>query len=572
MAENIIPLPGGGSVITDPERKRSISMNIDNLYRYRLVDDNSDVVQGTGVYVPNVDDIIWGFVLGWFRVSRVDYTLFEADLVLWEPPKNESDVGVSDVLLGIGPGYNSESWRVMIDSRAFPFRLDVDAKFRMYAVEAKEIRVFNGINTTASGEVISAYYTDAMDYVNEAIPLALVATRLFDNKAIKAPIMGYTTKKLEDGQLVTVVAYNVAGSPISYAKMLVHNTNLTRHPEEGMKRVKSIELISPYLSKSSPNTLDVPINATVATLAMRAKVTYIDGNFNIMDVVDETANGKFKLLGLKYWSPTLIGRPQDLDLVYQLSESEEYSYLQGETANGMVRQAYRIRGISVDPAFSLKVFAFPYWISSLVGYGMQYWLYDLDRQVARQIPKGAIELDPGSAPIDGLNYTTVQHITIGVNLKAVDVEYGDHRHIQLIQIALLRDGGMAASNWKMKFSGNQAGWYGDGLAAKVKAAGSGLSTVNVGQGAADKAAWLALVYTAIEPLYDPQTELGGLDPTHFVITTKTRTFEVPVAQWNRDLTFVNDLAEGETLYLKWLKRTSTGDLQLGVSGLPLHNV
>lgn len=571
MAVTIIPLPSGGRVVYEKDRMNS-SFNMDNLYKYRLVDDNSDVVSGKGDFVPNVGDMIFSFELGLFRVAHVDYTSYVADLVFWEEKKSASEVGVDDVLLGVGPGYSSESWRVLLDTRVFPHRLDIDMKFWMYGVEAKEVRVFRGVNWREDGEVISAYYAQG-EYIDDALPLNLAGTHIADNKAIKSPARGYTTKSnLKDGQLVTVVAYANSGEPVSIAKMLIQNTNLARHADDQMLRVKSIELISPYLSKTAPNTLEVPIHVTMETVVMRARVTYTDGNTKTMDVVDEDANGKFKLLGFKWWSPSQTGRPQDLVLTYQLSEGEEYSYLQGETANGRVTANYRIIGMPNDPARTLKVYAFPYWINNIQGYGLEYWLYDLDRQVARVIPKAAVELDQNSGQFDGLEYTLTQRITIGVNLGVVDVEYGDDRHVQKMQLSLLRDGGQNLSNWKVKFTASQQFWFGDGANALVKAVSGGVSTVNVSQGMTDFTAWLQKLYYNIQPLYDPREELQGLTPTHFIITTRTRSFEVPISQWRQDISFVTDLKEGENIYLKWIKRTVTGDLQLGVSGLPQHSV
>jgi hypothetical protein len=571
MAVTIIPLPGGGRVVYELDRLNS-SFNLANLYMYRLIDDSSDVIKGDGDFVPNVDDVIYDFKLGWFRVGHVDLTSYTVDLVFWEPPKNDSDVGVDDVLLGVGPGYSSESWRVLLDTRVFPHRLDIDMKFFMYGVEAKEVRIFRGVNTTDTGEVISAYYSQG-EYVSDAIPLDFAGQHILYNKAIKAPAQGYTTKEgLLDGQIVTVVTYSNSGAPTSYAKMLIMNTNLTRHANDSMKRVKSIEVISPYLSKTEPNTLEVPVDSTMETLVMRAKVTYADGSSRTMDIVDEDANGKFKLLGLKWWSPSQTGRPQGLKLVYELSESEEYSYLQGETVNGKVITSYRIIGIPVDPARSLKVYAFPVWLNSMQGYGLEYWLYDLDRQVARSIPKGAVALAENSPPFDGLEFTSVQHLRIGVTLKAVDVEYGEDVHTQQIQVALLRDGGLNMANWKVKFSGAQEVWFGNGTNAIVHALTGGISTVNVSQELTDYSVWLKQLYYSIDPLYDPQTELAGLEPTHFIITTKTRAFKVPITSWRQDINFVTDLGEGETLYLKWVKETASGDLQLGISGLPQHSV
>ena len=572
MAEVIIPLANGLTVITDEKRTRMLAFKIDDLYSYRLVDDSSDVVQGKGTYVPNVDDLVVVYDLGLFRVTRVDYTSYVADLTLWDLPKTTSDVGVSDVLLGVGTGYTSETWRAYLDTRTLPYRLDVDARLHLYADLATEIRIFKGIDITSSGEIISAYYNSSNEYVSDAIPLAVVSSDSVTNSNSKAPTAGYSILALDDGALVTAVVYSATGAILSIAKLLIHNTNVIRHPDDTVKRIKSIELISPYLSTTEPNVLNVPVNATIATLALRAKVTYIDGSTSTQDVADEDTNSKFKLLGLKYWSPTITGRLADLTLSYAPSEDEEYSYSQGITYAGTVTVPYQLRGLPVDPSYSLKLFVFPTWGGVLSGYSLEYWLYDLNRQVARRVPKAAISLDSTSAPFDGLEYVQAQTLKLGVNLSVVDVAYGTNTHVQTVQVALLRDGSIRASNWKVKFSSNQAGWYGDALEAVVSAGSSGLSTVNVANGCTDQASWLALVYQSLNALYDPQTENAAPDPTHFVVTTMTRVYEFPISQWQNDLTFINDLGEGQTIYLTFLRRNVSGDLQLAVAGLPVHMV
>lgn len=572
MAENIIPLPNGYTVITDQDREKASVFKLADLYSYRLVDDGSDVIKGEGKYVPNVDDLVIIYDLGMFRVSRVDYTSYVADLELWELPKSGGDVGVVDVLLGVGTGYTSETWRAMLDTRKLPYTLDVDGRLHMYSDLAKEFRVFKGIDITQTGEVISAYYNASNEYVNDAIPLKTVGTDVVTNLNIKAPTAGYSTVELEDGALVTAVFYSYTGAILSIAKLLIHNTNVIRHPDDSVKRIKSIEIISPYLSTTEPNVLNISISATVATLALRAKVTYIDGSTSIQDVVDEDSNGKMKLLGLKYWSPTITGRYADVTLSYAPSEGEEFSYSQGVTYAGTVTVPYQIRGLPADPSYSLKLFVFPSWISNLQGYTLEYWLYDLNRQVARRVPKAAVELHEDSMPFDGLEYTSVQTLKFGVNLSVVDTSYGSNRHVQTVQIALQRDGGLRATNWKVKFASNQPGYYGTGVEAIIRAGSSGLSTVNLKCGAVDKAAWLKLVFEPLQALYDPQTEVSAPAPTHFIVTTKTRVYEFPISQWANDLTFINDLQEGETLYVKFLKRNVSGDLQLAVAGFPTHSV
>lgn len=572
MADKEIVLSNGDSVII-PDR-RNDTLNLNDLYKYRLVDSSSEIVRGNGSYVAKVDDMIYSFAIGWMRCARVDLSDYSVDLVSWNPPNNHEDVSDVDELLGIGPGSTSESYRVYIDTRVFPHRLDINSRLRAYSETAKEVRVFKGYDDSETGTNIAANYDPAtMEYLGDAIPMRLVGTREIDNVGIMAPAAGFTTYELKNGAPVTVVVYGQSGQPIDVCRMLVHNTNVIRHPEDYAKRVKSVEIVSPYLSLTEPNTLEVRINATVATLSLRAKITYTNGLTSMQDVVEETANGKVKLIGLKYWSPQIPGDEQQLELMYALSEGEEYSYLQGETANGMVRVPYKIRALPADPAFTLKLFTFPVWKNSVQGYVLEHWICDLARQVTRRAPAAAVSLVDGYGAFDGLDYITNQRLRFGVDLSVVDPSYDGFTFAQIVQISLLRDGGIAGlSNWKVKFSGNQADWYGDALQASVHATTGGLSTINVGNNLGDKATWLQKLFWNAAPLYDIQTEPKAPEPTHFIVVTKTREFEFPVSQWNQNLTFVNDLTEGQTVYLKWIKRMVNADLQLGVSGLPLHAV
>lgn len=569
MAEQVIQY-NGDTIIVNKDRRR-LQIDMQDLYKYKLVDSGGAVTKTeAGKIIANENDLVYDFSMGWFRVSRMDYTTYVAELSVWEPTETGEPLENMDILLGTGPGYTTETWRCYLDTRVFPHRLQVDNQLFIRGAEADHIRIFKGVNTSASGEVISAWYVNN-EYVSDAIPLDLFATEKLNNVANKVPRMGWTTRKFENGDVVTAVSYNIHGTPIGYNKLLIHNTNLTRRPDEAQKRVQGIQLISSRLSSSEPNVLEMPINITVASLPLRARVTYSDGSTAVMDVVDETANGKFKLLGLKFWSPTVGGKEAPLTLTYELSQNEEYAYLQGQTANGRVTADYLIRGIESDPAYSLKLYAFPSWKDDTTGYQLDYWLYDGTRSKAIRVPRNAVELDADSTPFNGLDFVTIQTIKVGVRMKLIDTAYGEYRHVQQLQVSLLRSGGQRAENWKMRFSSAQTDWFG-GQMAKVTAGTAGLSFIELANGFTKYADWLNAMYYNINPLYDNMSEAVNTNaPTHVIITTNTRTFEIPVSSWSAKISFVNDVQEGGTIYLKWIKRMVNGDLQLGVSGVPVHN-
>lgn len=563
---------GNGDTVTVVEKRRTLMFKLSDLYKYRLVDSSDEVFKTeSGGFVANEDDMVFDYQMGWFRVSRTDYTTYVVDLVAWEPIKTSNGGEIFDVFLGGGAGHASETWRCYIDTRVFPHTLQLDNQLHIRGSEAHEVRVFKGTNVSATGEVISAYYNSNMEYIDDAIPLELVSTTKLNNISEKVAKMSHTTRKLLDGEMVTAVTYNIHGMPIDYNKLLVHNTNLVRRPDEAQRRVQGIQLISNYLLSSEPNVLFLPLNITIASLPLRARVVYTDGTSRTLDVTDEANNGKFKIMGLKYWSPTVAGREQPITLTYELSHNEEYSYLQGETANGRVTAEYLIRSDIVDPAYSLKLYAFPTWKNDITGYLLDYWLYDATRQTALRVPRNAVELHPDSQPFDGTDFTTIQLLKLSVNLQLINPAYGEYRHVQTMQVSLLRAGGVKQTNWKVKFSGNQPEWFGEGLMAKVTAGTAGMSYIELANGFTNQTDWLNAMYFNANPLYDNASEQVAPTPTHYILATNTRTFEFPVGQWPTKAMFVNDLAEGGTIYLRWIKRMINGDLQLGVTGVVVHN-
>lgn len=579
MSDQTTTLPNGDTVII-PTADRSIQIFIGDLYKYRLLDQNEDVITGGGKYVGRVNDLVYHFELGWMRVNSVDPTTFVVNLS--SAMKNTDDdqtVGEADRYLSTSSGYQSESWRVYLDTRTLPYRLEIDEGFRTYGTKTVGIKIWRGVDTTETGEVISAYYNQNNEYVSDMIPVNVVANvvdSVFSplaeivNTAIKAPLIGYTTKDLQEGEYVTLVGYSQDGQPVRSARCIIHKTNVYQRVEDTQRRIASIQLVSPYLSETEPNKLMVPLNINVASLVMRAKVTYTDGKSLTMDVGDETSGAKFMIYGLKYWSPTITGTPQRLSLVYRISPTEEYSRQEGESETGLVTEPYEIVATDVDPSMSLKLFVYPTWQAGINAYVLEYWLYDLVRLQWYRVPSNAIELDQNSRSFDGMDYTTVQTLTVAVKLNMLDPSWGTHRHVQTVHVALLRSGVLPATNWRVRHSSNQAAWYGDDKQALGSAVGAQNTVLDISCGFGDVDTWLDGLFYVQEPLYDILAEAKAPRPTHFVLMTRTQEFDFPIALWNNELTIINDLTEGQSLSIRFVRRDVNGELQLGVTALPLH--
>src|SRR5690606_3680018 len=332
---------------------------------------------GTGVYVPNVNDAVRDWKVGWYRVKSVDYTTGLSQLELWETPSTNTDVDQSELLLGVGPGYQSETWRVYVDTRKIPYTLEIDRRLHLYGTEVTHLKLFKGVDVSETGQVISAHYDQAGNLLGENIPLQLVATTDRTNTAIKCPTSSFTSVPLVDGEVVSYVAYAANGTPVSKGKLLVENTSLARRSESNLRYITGIRLESPFLSASDPQVIEFPINLNVDSITLQGVVEYSNGDIVKLPITGDVSD-KFSLFGLRHYVPTIEGQPVPLTLNYRLSDTE-YSYVQGPTANGSIAEAYRGITVRADNSYSVKLFAYPNWKGEVNGYELDFWLYSLDR-------------------------------------------------------------------------------------------------------------------------------------------------------------------------------------------------
>lgn len=569
MAEQKIPLANGDTIVVNTDR-RSVVLNLDDLYQYNLIDQGTEVGKGTsGAHiVPNVNDLIYSVSLGQFIVQRVDMTTYVAYLSVYEQPKSPGEVGNEDILLGVGPGYQSETWRCFYDDRVFPYSLQLDGRTRMYS--AGDMLIFKGVDISEGGEIIGQYYDQNGQFVSEKIPLALTQSEDPNNKLFYAPVTAYTTTPLKNGQVVTAVFYNKAGVQMSIAKLLIKESSLTRRVGSSAKYVKSIELDSPYLSKTDPTVLELPLNYTADTLALQGKVSYSDGSSKLLPVTTDPG-AKFALFGLESWTPSTQGQVEELTLRYLMSD-DEYSHDKNVTQNGAITDRYTVKAIPASVSYSVKLFVFPEWINATTGYKLRYWLFDLDRQAYYRLADGLVTLANDSASFDPLDFTTVQTLKVTVDLSKVSKTYIAHRHVQSVSVALKAAGSDRTSNWKVRPVATSKLWFGDKLEAPLTYVNANSSTVNLANGFKTQAEWLEALFYNNLPIFNPRSEARAPVPTHMVLHTASRQYEIDLSLWANDLTITKDLTDGQVLYIRWIKRMANTDLQLGVSGLPLHQV
>ncbi len=521
--------------------------------------------RGTGRYVPNVNDLVVDYTQGFFRVVAVDYTTLESTLQKWTPPTESQAVTDEDILLGAGPGTQSESFRAYLDTSVFPHRLAVDSRCHVYGTHCVSMKIFLGTDLSPAGEVISAFYDQSGVFLGENIPLELVAMPDQNNRAVKTPQVGYTTRHLPDGEVVTAVFYSDTGNVVSIAKLLIKNTAFMRTTDASRKYVTGISVETPFLSPSDPKLIQFPINMPVANLNLMGVVHYSDGS-KLKMPVDGT---KFSMYGLDNYISTVQGQKLPLVLTYKLSE-EEYSYVNEPSPNKHISEAYTATTLKADGSYSVKLFAYPVWIDRLNGYRLEYFLYNLDRETWYNVTN-VVQMATGSRAFNPSEYGILQKITVAVDLNRVDPKYAAYRHVQTFEITLLNDGDLNdQDNWTVGFSPGQSPPYGVGVQALATFVDAANWRLDLTCGCKTLEEWLDKVYYPTQPLVDPESEIEPPEPNFFVLVSGNSRAEFPIEQWGSLITVPTVPPEGRNVYLEFIRRGSVTDKQLAKSGLVVH--
>lgn len=528
---------------------------------------------GDTLYVPNVDDMVWDWDQGLHRVIAVDYTTGVSTLQKWQAPKDPNVVDNLDILLGVGPGYQSESYRAFLDTSVTPHTLALDSRLHIYGSTNASYKVFLGTDIgEETGEVISANYDQSGVFLGENIPLeadrALYGATVpadLEQVVVKVPMVGYTNKRLPDGEVVTVVIYDSVGGVRSVAKVLIKNTAFSRAVDSSMKYVTGISLETPFLSPSDQKVIQYPVNMPVGNLNLIGVVNYSDGS-KLRIPVDGT---KFVLHGLDNYIATQQGQKIPLVLVYRLADNE-YAYNTTPTSGRTITERFQATTLKNDGAYNVKMFAYPVWIDRQNGYRLEYFLYNGERQDyynVTSLVQGSID---GRA-FDPSLFGTVQHIAAAVDLNRVDPRFAAYRHVQSFAVTLFTHGDdKSRDNWTVGFSPGQDPAYGVGLQAKTQFINTGNWRFDVTCGATTKAEWLNKVFYATQPIYDEFSEPKAPEPNFFVLVSGTHEVEVPIDQWANYITAHESPREGGAVYIRFIRRNSTTDLHLGISGLIVH--
>ena len=525
---------------------------------------------GTGKYVPKEGDLIYEIVgrqVSPWIVQSIDPVTYVPVLVAQDFSNITNTFNETDYLLGVGPNTQSDTYRVYIDKSVSPFRLNVDR--RCFIGTAAYCKIFRGSNLSNDGIVVSGIFNEFGVLQTENIPCVLVARDNLTNHDIRVVGDGYTIFDLIDGEVVVAAFYSSAGATISKRQLLVENTGFIRQTDASKKYVSSIELDTPFLSTINNTLIEYPINVPLNSANLMGVVNYSDGS-SITLPVD---GNKFSLMGLDNYTATIIGQKTNLVLKYKLSNGEEALGVHTGT-DQFISEIYNIVTVATNGQYTVQLFAYPEWVSAVAGYRLRWFMYDLDRVSSYEVtPNVIINSNVGS--FNPTLYGTKQTLSVSINLRSVNGSYNDFNHVQIVDVVLNKPGTGrpnidSVPNWLVTNISNAGNVYGNDVYTTYKQVSLTDYTVRIGAGFNNLPDWLNALYNKTLPLYDPTIEAGPLEPTHFVILLNGVEFVNPISNWNSQIVLNQPVVNNSTMIIKFIKRLSTGDLELSVAGTPVY--
>jgi hypothetical protein len=512
---------------------------------------------GLNKFVPKVNDLVMEpTTLTTYIVNALN-NLFIPQLMEVVPPYAAGVVSQTDLMFGTSVSATNNMYLAYLDKSVMPYRLSVDAVFHVYHQDAHRCKLFYGVDTSATGEVIGRLYNSAGVVTSDAIGLTPIALDSHTNYHVKAINQCSTVKDMVDGDIITAVIYDSAGVVLQRRQLRIETTTYIKDLNAIQKTVSHISLQTPFLSATENTVVNIPINILVDSVNFVGVVHYTDGSTERY-AVDGV---HFELFGLASFSATIPGHRTPIVLRYRLKPNEA-SLHSTSAANPDVTASYYFVSTNQNDSYVVKLHAYPFWNAVTSRYSLRWIMTSVDRDVYYVVTPH-IQLSPGSA-FDGTLYNETQYLDVSVNLHSVNPSLQAFVHVQRVAVVLFSPPSPSITEWRVKNNANSSDpYFGDNLSANYIMT----NRVNLSNNITNFSTWLQAMYHNSSPLTDQSIEITYPTPTHFVLrygANFSSFVEKPIAQWDQDITIAHALPNGSSVRVEFNKNVGTQVMYLNV--------
>lgn len=529
---------------------------------------------GEGKFVAQVGDEIHdivGAVINKEIVTARHPTTLIPTLTPEDTSRETDPMSENEIYFGVGPGTQSDTYRVFVDKSVNPHILTPDSRLDIGGINTTYCKIFRGTYTGHDGIVISAVLNQNGEIVSENVPLELTAINNITNHSRKIVASAHTTFDLKDGEPCTVVFYNNQNVVVSKRQCLIENTAFIRALDASRAYVTSIALETPFMSTANATLIQYPMNIPLTALNLIGVVNYSDGKSKRMPV-DGT---RFSVQGLQGFAPTIPQQTAKITLKYLFSNLE---YGLGEhVGNEIFTTAnYEIRATGVNATYAVQLYCYPVWVDSTVGYSLRWFMYDLNRGIHYDVTQEVV-IDTAFSTFQPRAYGTLQTLSVSVNLKAVNGSYKNFHHVQVVDIQLNRRGSERpgidqTANWQVASVAGTTPRFGNKAYAVFYRQATNDWRLKLKAEHLTQSEWLKAFWEPTNPLFDPNAEIKPPTPTHFRLIAGANSAEYPIESWSEELALTSTITNNSTVFLEFFTRTVENDLHTSIAGVPLFQV
>lgn len=515
-----------------------------------------------GRFIVKVNDIVNDRFTGSYWVVSVNDVGIPT-LEKW-PPANSGDETINYVDEFIGRYRTQATYGIYIDTTVYPYRLVVDGGLMVGGQTFTHCKIFKGADVTDRGVCISQWVVDG-EKVGDSFPLEVVATDKLSNDTLKAVTPGWTNYKIEAGEIVSAAFYGPDERVYKVVPLLTFESAVVRGNGVGNDLIEGISLSSPFLNRDNRDELNLPLNLTVESIDKFGVIHYADGRPSVELPID---GEKFELLGMDTMASVRPGYAGEVTLVYKLGKDEATNRSVSGKLNAL-ESSYKVVVGSDVKQYNVSLFVVPTWDDTLYRYVLRYYLYSLDRMIAKEVTEHVYNADSSQETFDGRNYSEAQYLNMAVNLQDVFPGYPKFKYVQAFSIRL---NGPYPST-KIPFT---LGYINDGKFPRYGSEGVleiHLEPVQyymtISRGFEHEWEFLDAMYYSLAPMHDNSIETVPPKPTHFRISDHNGGVlgTYSVRDWNTSLHMTYEYSDLNTLHIEWLIVNGNVESKLATSSV-----